>query len=167
MAQAYVEIPLGGQKAAGRVALIDIDDYELVRQHNWHVLVKPNRLYVQTNIRVRPGYGGQRTLKIHKLITGFTLTDHKDHDGLNNRRANLRDSTYRNNAGNRRRNLRGSSRFKGVSWYKNSSRWRAYAQVDGRKVTLGYFLDEEEAARAYDAAALAEYGEHACLNFQD
>lgn len=172
MARAYVEIPLGGKKAAGRAALIDIDDYELVSQHHWHVfeVIRPGRVhgpYARTNVRIRPGYGGQKGVRMHHLITGLPFVDHRNHNGLDNRRQNLRDSDEVLNGGNRRRNQRGSSQYKGVSWYKPSSKWRAYANINKHKVTIGYFDDEKEAARAYDEVAQREYGEHACLNFPD
>lgn len=165
MAQAYVEIPLGGQKAAGRVALVDIDDYELVIRYSWNVLDKGRRIYARTNVRVRPGYGGQKTLMLHHLVSGLSYVDHHNHNGLDNRHQNLRASNDFLNSGNRRRNQRGSSQYKGVSWYKSTGKWRAYANVNKHKVTIGYFSDEEEAARAYDEVARREYGEHACLNF--
>jgi hypothetical protein len=165
MASAYVEIPLSGQKAAGRVALVDIDDYELVRQYSWNILDKGRRLYVRTNVRVLPGYGGQKTLMMHRLVSNLPFVDHFNHNGLDNRRSNLRESNAVLNGGNRRRNQRGSSQYKGVSWYKPMDKWRAYANVNRRKVTIGYFDDEKEAAKAYDSVASQEYGEHACLNF--
>jgi hypothetical protein len=166
MASAYVEIPLSGQKAAGRVALIDIDDYELVIKHTWNVLDKTRngkvyRTCARTNVRVKPGYGGQATLFMHKLITGYQETDHKNRDALDNRRSNLRDGSDGKNSWNRGPHRGGSSPYLGVSWYKSGSKWTAHI----RNRTLGYFFDEAEAAKAYDAAARTEYGEYACLNF--
>lgn len=101
---------------------------------------------------------------MHKLITGFAETDHKDHDGLNNQRLNLRDATRSQNHANQQPQIKGSSRFKGVYWHKMGRKWLAQIVIKGHRHYLGLYVLEEDAARAYDQAALEAFGEYACLN---
>ena len=90
--------------------------------------------------------------------------NHRNHDGLDNRRDNLRPATQTQNNGNQRC-TRGVSRFKGVSWYERHGKWFARIQHEGRRRSIGYFKDELVAAEAYDAAARELFGEYACVNF--
>lgn len=122
-----------------------------------------NTLYATTNMP-RPG-GGYSTVGMHAIINrtpkGFD-TDHRDGDGLNNTRANLRTATRAENGRNRSKSRTGgTSRFKGVHWDKQKSRWRSSIRVNGRLFHVGLFFDEAEAAAAYDAAALEHFGEFA------
>lgn len=161
MASAYVEIPLGGKKAAGRVALIDVEDYELVSAWNWCLFeqVRRGRLHGPYAIRRTPPDGG--TTLMHKLITGFDSTDHQNHDGLDNRRSNLRDGER--NQQNMRSFVGTSSQYKGVT--RRRSKWIAQIRRSGEHHYLGIFPTEEQAAQAYDDAARDLFGEYACLNF--
>ena len=59
----------------------------------------------------------------------------------------------------------GSSRFRGVSWEKARCKWVAYINKDKKRISLGRYSTEEDAARAYDVAALDQWGEYASLNF--
>ena len=112
--------------------------------------------------------GRMRIMYMHKLITGWPRTDHKNHNGLDNRRENLRPATHTQNQQNTRpRVIVGTSRYKGVCWSKRERKWRAVIKFAGVQRHLGYFADEEDAARAYDAAARKYHGEFACLNFPD
>lgn len=91
--------------------------------------------------------------------------DHADGVKTHNWPSNLREASTAQNARNRGGNG-GSSRFKGVSWNKRAGKWEAYCtDHDGRLQRLGYFTDEAEAARAYDAAASNWHDEFARLNF--
>jgi hypothetical protein len=169
-------VPLYGKVAAGRVALVDDEDYEVVMRHRWNVYerIRPNGShvgpYATTSVPRDDGQGRIRIVQMHQLLMpGVRQVDHEDGDGLNNQRSNLRPATNVQNHANERktRTWRGrptSSRFKGVSWYKAGSKWMASIQ-DGRKRGLGYFTDEVEAARAYDAAAREAFGEFARVNF--
>ena len=94
------------------------------------------------------------------------VVDHQFHDTLDNRKENLRICTVSQNAMNKRKSI-GSSRFKGVSWHKRDKKWKGKIVHNGRRISLGNFSSEEEAARAYDAKALKLFGEFSCLNFPE
>jgi len=167
------EVPLHGKKAAGRVALVDDADYELVMQYRWRVheaIPGPGRRldgpYAVTNL---PRVNGKKpALRMHVLITGIrTGIDHENHNGLDNQRHNLRRATRAENGQNRLPNLGHTSQYRGVCWYRLGGKWQARIKVDGRERHLGYFEDEEDAADAYDTAALAAWGSFAYLNNAD
>lgn len=142
-------------------AAVDDEDYPLLSRHNWHKSVGRGSLtcYASTSM------GRSSTIRMHNLITGvFTLVDHKNGLGLDNRKENLRIATSsENNANHFKRLSHGdkslTSKFKGVSYKKG--RWQA--RVSHKH--LGYFDIEEEAARAYDIEANKTYGNFARLNF--
>lgn len=165
-------IPLGGKKAAGRVALIDDEDFGLIAPYAWcvneHVcdarrLASRRRCGPYAVARI-PG-GGGRLVMMHKLITGWPETDHEDHDGLNNQRSNLRQVSHSLNLANQRAQIGCASPYKGVCLDRRSGRWYAQITTNGKTRSLGQFAHEIDAARAYDAAALAAWGEYAWLNF--
>lgn len=95
------------------------------------------------------------------------LLDHINGDRADNRLSNLREASHSQNHCNAVVRA-GSSRFRGVSWAANVQKWHAYHRdADGRRINIGWFDDEAEAARAYDRAAREHYGEFARLNFPD
>lgn len=149
------EIPL----TQGKVALVDDADFERVSRFKWYAVKSHRNWYV----RRRQGEGGQW---LHHFVFGEkTKLDHRDNDGLNNQRGNLRPCSNRQNGGNRRPQKH-SSRYKGVTWWKNQKKWVATINYETR-IHLGYFASEEQAAHAYDAAAKKLFGEFALVNFKE
>lgn len=90
--------------------------------------------------------------------------DHRNHVRTDNRIENLRLTTKNQNQWNQKPRAGTTSRFKGVIWNRRDRRWQAQISFNGVHRNLGYFHDEIEAARAYDAAAWSLMGEHARLN---
>ncbi len=100
-------------------------------------------------------------------LSRYEQVDHINHDGLDNRRINLRLSTHKQNHRNIRiPGMMKSSCFKGVSWSKQHDRWRAQIKIDGRTIHLGLFTYEVDAAKAYDSAAKMAFQNFCCLNFK-
>ncbi len=156
------EIPLD----KGMVALIDDADYELVSGYKWHT-VKCGRSWYAFHTLPRDSNGKKKTIRMHRLIMGFpsNVIDHRDHNGLNNQRDNLRHATNAENIKNARKRLDSKQPYKGVEWDKVNRNWVAYICPNSRKKALGRHTTAEAAARAYDAAAILLYGEFAHLNF--
>jgi hypothetical protein len=149
-------VPLNG----GGTALVDVADRELIAGFEWKLWANG---YVGTQ-------RGQMYLYLHRLIAGAGSDDTVDHinqDPLDNRSVNLRICSRSQNSANRgpdRRRLGTSSRHKGVSLHKRSGKWRAYVHHAGRTKYLGTFELEDDAALAYNRAALDVWGEFARLN---
>src|SRR6266571_1473468 len=132
-------IPLGGKVAAGRVALIDDEDWELITGYTWCATqFTPRIVYAQAYVR-GSGAAAPVFVRMHKLITGWPRTDHINGDGLDNRRHNLRPATQAQNQANQRPWRGGSSQYKGVYRHHSAPKWVAMVQVSGHKQYLGLF----------------------------
>jgi hypothetical protein len=151
------------QLTRGRNALIDEPDHAVVDRFKWHTHAsKGYTYYAMSHERVE--VGKWKGLSLHRTLMNAPAgqeVDHVNGDGLDNRRANLRVVTHKQNGSNRRK-LRGESRFKGVHRYKSG--WRTCIYIDQKRTHLGCFATEIDAARAYDAAARKHYAEFAKTN---
>lgn len=155
------QIPVGSD----HFALVDDEDYDDLVRFRWHLLKTHSRsVYAMRDQQTN----GQR---IHELMHRRIMkvdVDHQNGNGLDNRRSNLRPATNSQNNANKSKQ-RGvyTSTFKGVYWYRRTGRWVARIEVRGKQIWLGYHASEEEAAMAYDRAAIHYFGEFAYTNFRD
>jgi hypothetical protein len=142
----------------GKVAIVDDEDFERVNQFKWYVHDVDNLFYAYRR------QGRKSSLKMHRFILGLDdpkiHIDHKNHNGLDNQKKNLRVCNRNQNQHNRRKQ-KGSSRFKGVTWYKPLKKWRAQICVNNKQMHIGVFLSEQDAAIAYNQAATKYFGEFA------
>jgi hypothetical protein len=151
----------------GKATLVSDHRYEYLNQWKWLAQRTSSGNYYA----VRWSEGGResrRLILMHRVITnapdGMDV-DHKDRNGLNNTDENLRVCTRSQNMRNRR--IRNKTGFVGVSWYKQTNRYRACACLNRKSITIGYFLDPADAARAYDKFAKKHFDEFAQLNFPE
>lgn len=143
----------------GRWATIDAADLPEVAPFAWSVEIGPNTEYAVTQ-------RGRRRLAMHRLLANppdDLDVDHRDLDGLNNRRFNFRICTRAQNS-RRRRSVAGASIFKGVAFHRHSGLYHATINLDGRQISLRYHKTERGAAEAYDLAAVEYFGEFALTN---
>lgn len=158
----------GAGRPSGIGVLVDAEDVERLGAMRWSPIKFGGAYYAVTRKGTSPG--GLVSTFMHRLIMDAQpdeLIDHANGDGLDNRKANLRRCTRSQNAANALSHRNSSSRFKGVSWAKSKKRWQATITVDYRSIFLGRYVIEEDAARAYDDAAVRYFGEFARLNLSD
>jgi hypothetical protein len=147
----------------GKFAIVDDADFAWLSQWKWTAQKTDWGFYA-----MRHECG--QVVFMHRLINetpAGMVTDHEDGDGLNNRRGNLRTATQLQNMMNRHGKRNGTSQYKGV-WADSSRRnrkpWRAAIRINGKLKYLGRFISEDEAGRAYAAAAREMFGEFARTN---
>lgn len=158
-----MELIITNKKGQQFTVLYDDEDHAIVSSRTWSVEANRQALYVG---HTRPNIPG---VKLHRLIMGVTDTaikvDHINHNGLDNRKQNLRICTTTQNAQNSSSRKNSTSKYLGVSIRKNG-KWVAQIQVNKVKINLGYYVNEVEAAVIYDNAALKYFGDFANLNFK-
>jgi len=156
------EIPL----TQGKVAIVDDKDYAELSKYKWYAKRKGRIWYVARYVGKRPH---RKYMYMHRQILNpppGLQCDHINSNGLDNRRCNLRLCTNSQNSMNQR-SRDGTSEFKGVHWHKRKKKWEAEIMHNEKHFHVGSFVNEEDAARAYDAAAREHFGEFAWLNFPD
>lgn len=147
----------------GHVTMIDEADWPLVSKFNWYASRsgRSRTLYVRATIE-------KVSVKLHRLLLNAPaelMVDHRDGNGLNNVRSNLRLVTSAQNQMNMRRHFDAFSKYKGVWFCKTKRRWYAEISCYRKRHRSRSFACEEEAARAYDEMAVLYHGEFASLNF--
>jgi len=161
--------------------IIDTEDWDKVKVHRWYIGAGNKERYPYAKASIphpdagwykNPSGGRQRrrtTLPLHHAILGKppkgNVIDHYNHNGLDNRKDNLRTVTHQQNTLNRRSSRNTSSKYKGVCWSKGENKWRAHIRFNKKSIHLGYFTCEKEAALAYNKKALELWGDkHTHLN---
>jgi len=152
----------------GKYTLVDDADFERLNQWKWYAKKDGNTIYAA---RMSSRVGGKQSLILmHREILGLEpgdkrQGDHRNHNGLDNWRDNLRICTNPQNQHNRSPHRNGTSVFKGVYWCKERRRWRTQIRFNGHLIHLGYFDSEIDAANLYDKTAKEYFKEYAFTNF--
>lgn len=145
----------------GRTCVVDDDDYAELMKHSWSF---SNGGYAKRGTRVS---GKITTVCMHRQVMdapfGYEV-DHINHDKLDNRRENLRICTRGQNVHNYVVMVSNTSGYKGVHWHKVANKWQARIRINYTRINLGLFINKDDAARAYNEAAIRLHGEFAVLN---
>lgn len=165
------------QLTQGMVAIIDKEDYGKVCSYKWFAVRSRGNYYAAA-------HGVNReTIKMHRVIMGVVnskiICDHKDHNGLNNRKENIRICSNSENVKNTTSRKNTTSKYLGVCYKPTRKRklksghysiseytkkWVAQIQCNGKKFFIGRFLEEKQAALAYNKAATEKFNDFANLN---
>ena len=140
---------------------VDDDVYEWANRYSW------TAHQTRTTVSIQGSINGEY-VTLSRLIMNAPpdmQVDHVNGDPLDNRRENLRLATNKQNSANKPKREGTSSVYKGVHWHRRDRRWRASIKHNYKSIHLGSFLDEEDAARAYDTKAIELFGEFAITNF--
>lgn len=158
----------------GKVALVDDDVFDEVNKYKWYAVKIGGIFYAQTRISMHYFVWKLLTGKEPEACNDIDHKENKDKDsGLNNLFLNLREVTRQQNCINRRKKSGFTSEYKGIYWNNNRKKWHSQICFNYKKIHLGFFDDEVEAAKVYDRAALYYFGldesgfPYAFLNFPE
>ena len=144
----------------GKVALVDEEDFIILSSVRWYCVRFRGKFYAQGMIDGKPVYMHRFIVKANRRFD----IDHKDGNGLNNRKSNLRACTKSQNQGNRGTASHNTSGFKGVSAHPSFKGFRAFIRKNGIQQHIGIFQTASQAAREYDKKAKELFGEFAKTN---
>ena len=155
----------------GKYALVDPSRFHELSKYTWFAKKDSCSATTYKAVRLNPNGSYNCLIYMHREVLNAQkgqIVDHKDGNGLHNRVDNLRFANPSQNACNRPKlRSKTSSRYMGVSFRKDCGLWITYISFNGKRLWLGRFNCETEAAKAYDAAAKKYHGEFACLNFPE
>jgi hypothetical protein len=154
-----------GKNRGKYVALVDDEDYEYLNQWKWHAqkTQKDKTYYAIRSTKL----SNLKAILMHRVIMNTPINlmvDHIDHNGLNNQKTNLINCSNRKNQSNK---LNSNKKYIGVYKPKNKNKVRAQIKINNVRIELGYFITEEDAARAYDEAAKKYGGESTSINLSE
>jgi len=151
----------------GAWTILDQQDYCRLGYFKWTVIGNDGKFYAIRNVKV--GQIKTATIRLHREIMNAPdslLVDHKNGDGLDNRRDNLRLATRSQNQCNKPKiKTKATSQYVGVNFEKSRGQWAARIKHNNKQIWLGRFDSEIDAAKVYDEAAKKYHGEFARLNF--
>lgn len=164
----------------GEIVLVDDDDYDKLISFNWYAIYEPNGAFYA--VRGFRNNGRKYIISMHRQILGLThgdgkIVDHIDVNSANNCKSNLRICTNAENSRNKRKKKNCSSSYYGVYLYKQKyfnktknewaatpPKWKAQICFNDKKIHIGHYKTEKEAALAYNKMAKELFGEFAPLN---
>lgn len=153
------EIPL----TQGKIVLVDDADYSALIKYKWHATKCCESWYARMSFTVR---GTRIRIYMHRLLLGLDdpniLCDHKNGDGLDNQRINLRSCSKGENQRNKKQKRKSTHKYKGITKFR--SNWVAQLSYKNKRVHIGTFKSDIDAAKAYNAKALELFGEFAKIN---
>ena len=166
-----MELIIPTNKYGNKIVLIDDEDFDLIKNFTWHIQFDKGNFYARCNTIVD---GKRKSPKLHRMIMNvsnvqYPHVDHKNGNGLDNRKSNLRLATIAENSRNVGCNSRTKTGYKGVSLYTKNHMAGWYAvrlRCNKKNYFGGYFKDPIEAAKKYDELAKVHHGEFAYLNFK-
>jgi hypothetical protein len=156
------QIPL----ANGMIALVSNSDYKNLRKYHWNGIKGKSTFYATRSDR----FG--KNILMHRQILGLkkgdgVIVDHKDLNGINNTRRNIRKCTNQQNHFNGTSRKNSTSKYKGVGWDTEKKKWVSQIMYNHKRIFLGYYKEERCAAMAYDKKAKKLFGEFSRLNLPE
>lgn len=134
----------------GKQAIVDAADYEWLMQWKWCATERKHTWYAVRNQASAETKHKKSSILMHRQILGLSsraeLADHRDGNGLNNTRSNLRAATTQQNSFNSRKHRDSTNHLKGVYWHARAKKWMASVCKDGKQIYLGLFTRPEDAA---------------------
>lgn len=150
-----------GVTSNGTKFYIDKEDLDVVQHFSWYI-------DEYGYIRTKDYSCGIQSIRLHRMVLHLedpeTKVDHINSNKVDNRKSNLRVCTQAENCMNRMMQSNNTSGYKGVCWKKGNNKWVARIRLNRKLIHIGYFTNKEQAALAYNDAAIKYHGEYAKLN---
>jgi len=164
-----MELKIESVRHGNHIILIDDEDYDKIKGYTWSIALRGrlSKTFYISGYKHKSGRNAYRPF-LHRLIMdcpdGFCV-DHINGNALDNRKQNLRICTQQQNSFNsNKQNIKTSSVYKGVTFDKARNKYQAQIKINYKHKIIGRYETEDQAAIAYNIAALENFGEYAKLN---